>query len=1201
MGIRTTNSAEAWEKVYEAFDSINFTAFDYDTVKQSLIDYLKIYYKEHFNDFIESSEFVAFLGIFAYFAEILAYRIDVNANENFITTAQRKQSLLKLAKIISYKVSRNIPARGLVKISSISTSEEITDSQGNNLKNVVVNWNDPNNSNWKEQFFLVLDRAITGKIGQPQKSFQIGDVAMQLYSFNNDIGSFRNGVYSYTVDTGLEQIPMEIVPSDLDSNGPFEKTPDNNAKMTLIYSTDGVGDSSDYTGFMLFTKQGILSQIDYTFATSIPNRVLDINLNDINETDVWLQRVDANGAIAENWDLVETVNEENLLFNNVASRKKFEIETLENNRIRMVFGAGDFSDIPLGNFKIWARQSQNANIIIQKNRILNQGLNFTYTSPIGRSEQISLTFSAVSVIQNSAASETVDRIRSIAPSTYYAQNRMVNGQDYNTYPLKDQSILKIQTINRTFAGQPKYIDWHDASGNYENVKVFGDDLNLHYSMSINTINSSLSSRSLIDTIIEPLLQSTNIQNLLTHISATDPRTIGVVSRPRSKFIEDNRSIFGYSYPKFNATGDFIGMQTASNVNMLEKTAIQGSLDRHFYGEPIEYVSINDVVHAKIPDPVKYPQDDSKIYDEFIPRTIDGKNVWLPGDPGSGLQAFSSQPKFGLRYNRATNIVGNGQISSPNILLNPINEDEVWTLEFSSDKTTIFVTSNKRGNFPSAVVGTPYSLTNTSAPIDFLITNGSRTFENGDAFIIRTAYDKNGSPKNTIVNDPTVGLNLNGRWEIIDGTTLTKNLDKTKDITNQINSLQFIPFDASKPETYAASWVIWIEAQIPQNTIVGWNVNFRELKLIAESENKNTKFWYNAVDQILDSETQNRVYDKIKILRSNLDENGKPLKKTENYDVVGAVKDRNGLVNIYALEVIPSDTQNDANSGDGVPDNILQYESFSSSCYRYFEVVNGEEIEVVDLSTIASIKDQFATGAFSCTTSNGNTYHRYSARGNAFVPSVDAEIGFEKEQLLDFMWQHFSPNTNMIDPSVSNIHDAFILTRGYYDNMMAYVTGASSIVPTPPTPLELRNSFGYIFDKKMLSDTVIMHPGKIRLLFGDMAEPQLRAKFKVVKLQTATFSDERIKMEIVNIINEYFNINNWDFGMKFYATDLTSMIHQNLATEIATVVPVPVYSVNSFGSLFVIEPGFDEILQSCATISDIEIVTELTASVMRQKT
>ena len=1157
MGIRNINSAEAWEKVYEAFDSINFTAFDYDSVKQSLIDYLKIYYKEHFNDFIESSEFIAFLGIFAYFAEILAYRIDVNANENFITTAQRKQSLLKLAKIISYKVSRNIPARGLVKISSISTTEEVSDSQGNNLKNVVVNWNDPNNANWKEQFFLVLDRATTGKIGQPQKSFQIGEVAMQLYSFNNDSGSFRNGVYPYSVDTGLEQFPMEIVPSDIDENGPFEKEPDVNSKMTLIYSADGVGDSSDYTGFMMFTKQGTLSQISYSFNSSVPNRTLDINLNNINETDVWLHRVDQNGAIIERWENVEAVNEENLVFNNIKSRKKFEIESLENNRVRLIFGAGDFSDIPMGDFKIWARQSQNSNVIIQKNKILNQNLSFTYTSTIGRSEQIALTFSSVSVIQNSSASESIDRIRSIAPSTYYAQNRMVNGQDYNSYPLKDQTILKIKTVNRTFAGQPKYIDWHDASGAYENVKVFGDDLNLHYTMAVNTTNSSISSRSLIDSVIEPILQSPNIQNILTHISASTTATAGVVSAPRTKFIEDNRKIYSY----IDAAGT-----SKTGVSILEKTEIQGALDRHWYGEPLEYVTINGVIHAKIPDPVKFPQDDGRIYDEFIPRTLDGLTQYPPGDPGSGLQPLSSQPKFGLRYIRTLSMIGNGTISGAKILSSS-TKAEVWTLEFSSDKTTIFVTSNLRGSFDSAVVGTQYSLTNTSAPIDFLITNGTTSFENGDAFVIKVAANAIGNVSASAISK----VNLSGKWEIIDGVKLTAN--GTLDAIG-INQLEYDPSSAN------ASWILWVEMLIsqPSYTVIGFNIHFRELKLIAQSESKHTKFWFNSVDQILDSDTQNRVYDKIKILRSNLGADGKNLQKTENYDVIGAVKDNNGTVNIYALEVVPSDTQNLSSSGDGTPDNILQFELFSNGKFKYFDVLNSSV-------TYDSIPSEWGTVTFAPGSfiDSSKKYGRYAYRG-----------------LLDFMWQHFSPNTNMIDPSVSNLHDAFILTRGYYDNMMTYVSGNSSIVPTAPTPLELKNSFGYIFEKKMMSDTVIMHPGKIRLLFGEMAEPQLRAKFKVVKLSTATFSDERIKLEIVNIINDYFNINDWDFGKKFYATDLTSIIHQKLVTEIATIVPVPVYSVNSFGSLFVIEPGFDEILQSCATISDIEIVTDLTPTVMRQK-
>lgn len=1161
MGIRNINSAESWEKVYEAFDTINFTAFDYDTVKQSLIDYLRIYYKEHFNDFIESSEFIAFLGIFSYFAEVLAYRIDVNANENFITTAQRKQSLLKLAKIISYKVSRNIPARGLVKISSVSTTEDISDSQGNNLKNAVVIWNDPNNTNWKEQFFLILNRSMTGKIGQPQKSFQVDGITMQMYSFNNDNGSFRNGVFPFTVDTGLEQIPMEIVPTDIDENGPFEKEPDGNAKMTLLYSTDGIGDSSDYTGFMMFTKQGTLSKIDYNFSTSIPNRALDVNLNNINETDIWIQRVGANNAILERWEKVETVNEENLLFNNVASRKKFEVETLENNKIRLIFGSGDFSDIPFGSFKIWVRQSQNASIIIQKNKIVNQNINFTYTSNIGRSEQLNLTFSSVSVIQNSAESESVDRIRAFAPSTYYAQNRMVNGQDYNSFPLKDQSILKIQTINRTFAGQPKYIDWHDASGNYENVKIFGDDLNLHYNMSINTVNTSISSRSLIDSVIEPILQSSNVQNILTHISANTSHTSGVVTKPRNKFIEDNRNLYSSRASEIRNEG---------KSARLEKTAIQGALDRHYYGEALEYVVINSIVHAKIPDPIKFPKDDSKIYDEFIPRTIDGINTFPPGDPGSSLQAFSSQPKFGLRFVRDLHMIGNGECSLiGNGIILGAGENEVWTLEFSSDQTTIFVTSNIRGNFPSALIGVQYSLTNTSAPIDFIINEGTVSFENGDAFIIRFTTTSTAAPFS--YSSEITSENLNGRWEIINGVNLG----------SDPNSLAFDP-NPNDP----ASWIIWVESLTNANTVIGHNIHFRELRLIAESESKHTKFWFNSVDQILDSDTQNRVFDKIKILRSNLDATGtKVLANTENYDVVGAVKDSAGTVDIYSLEVIPSDTQNLLASGDGTPDKILQFETFASNNYRYFDVLN--PTKTFNSIPIGWGSVTFSPGSFIDSTKK---YGRFAYRG--FNDSNNTG--------LDFMWQHFSPNTNMIDPSVSNIHDAFILTRGYYDNMMSYVLGKSTNVPIAPTPLELRSSFGYIFDKKMLSDTVIMHPGKIRLLFGEMAEPQLRAKFKVVKLPTSTFSDERIKLEVVNAINKYFDINNWDFGTKFYATNLTSAIHQSLATEIATVVPVPVYSVNSFGSLFVIDPGFDEILQSCATISDVEIVSELTALVMRQK-
>jgi hypothetical protein len=162
---REISRAESWERAYEAFQDINFSAFDFNSVKQSLLDYIKLYFPEQFNDFIESSEFIAIIESFAYISELLAYRIDMNTHENFISVAQRKQSVLRLAKLVSYNASRNMPARGLVKINSVTTTESVFDSRSQNLANQKINWNDTNNADWKEQFLLVMNQIMEQDFG----------------------------------------------------------------------------------------------------------------------------------------------------------------------------------------------------------------------------------------------------------------------------------------------------------------------------------------------------------------------------------------------------------------------------------------------------------------------------------------------------------------------------------------------------------------------------------------------------------------------------------------------------------------------------------------------------------------------------------------------------------------------------------------------------------------------------------------------------------------------------------------------------------------------------------------------------------------------------------------------------------------------------------------------------------------------------
>lgn len=1193
MTIRNSYSAESWDKVYNAFEQINFTSYDYDTIKASLIQYLKTYYAEQFNDFIESSELIAILEMFAYIAELLAYRIDTASHENFITTAQRKQSILKLAKLISYRASRNIPARGLVKISSVKSTEEIFDSLGNNLANTTIFWNDVNNSNWKEQFFLVMSKILTAKFGQPSKSFQISDVLMQLYTLKNDVNSFRNGVFSFASGLLADQVLLEIVPADIDENGPFERSPDQNAQFNIIYSIDGRGDGSDYTGFLMFIKQGNLLRTDYEITEKISNRRIELDVENVNDTDVWVYRVDDNNVITEVWERIETLNEQNLYFNDISStRKKFEIETLENDKIALHFGDDNLSDVPIGKFQLWVRSSINQNITIPKNRVINQQMQFLYKDSRNISQQAAITFSLTASMQNNAESETIEHIRQSAPSTYYAQNRMVNAQDYNTYMLKDTTILRLRTVNRTFAGQPKFIEWSDASQKYENVKLFGDDLQMFIVNDVAYTESTLPPPALVDSVIEPILSSKNFLTALTHVVSSSELTRGIVTLPRRKFIND-------SAVEVTEVDDIItALEGNSQVSPLQYFGLKFNPTRNMHGNGT--IALFDRVDEK---PIELQS-----WRKNATVSAMAFDNYDDSCPAEGIDVYDDRT-------------------------------ETITLEMSSDGITFSVISNLRGNLPQyRLNGQRWSVqVKRPLPVDFSITAGSTAFIEGDTFVVDIKkYTGSGtfsygprwgaSVRQGLSQSLNRGVNINGQWEIIEPNLLSA--DEYSLENGPLNISSIVEFNTEDP---VSSWMFIIKNTGTQAQ-PKWLIWSRDLKLIAES--KNTKFWYNQNEQILDFETKKPVLDKIRVLKSNLDYLEKPLLRAHLYDVVGYVLNQDGSVNFNQLQLLPSSSTEVELGSYVVNPNINQFEDFSIDSYEYFiinedlgiierylsdcdsYVLGGYDIGDYDVvgydssgivvptgigaGTYDFISNKFVSDQVGDNTNAENSPYRLARRKK--VPALKTKHSTECDinAGLDFMWQHFTPSHNMIDPSTTNIHDMFILTRGYYTAIQNYVSGLIDTEPVPPSSIELRTSYGQLLKAKMISDTVVLHSGKIKLLFGSKAEQKLRAKFRVVKSPSASFSDERIKLEVLSIINSYFDIKNWDFGQKFYATELIGLIHQRLSTQILSVVIVPMDVNSNFGSLFTIDSGFDEILQSAATINDVEMISDITPLSIRQK-
>ena len=163
--------AEDWKRIYQTYRNADFKSYDFDNLRRTMINYLRQNYPEDFNDYIESSEYLALIDLIAFLGQNLAFRMDLNARENYLELAERRESVLRLARLLSYNPKRNIAANGVMKIASVSTTESFVDSNNIDLENQTIIWNDPANPNWYEQFIKVINRAlpVNGIVGKPVK------------------------------------------------------------------------------------------------------------------------------------------------------------------------------------------------------------------------------------------------------------------------------------------------------------------------------------------------------------------------------------------------------------------------------------------------------------------------------------------------------------------------------------------------------------------------------------------------------------------------------------------------------------------------------------------------------------------------------------------------------------------------------------------------------------------------------------------------------------------------------------------------------------------------------------------------------------------------------------------------------------------------------------------------------------------------
>jgi hypothetical protein len=131
----------------------------------------------------------------------------------------------------------------------VQTTENVIDYNGVNLANVTINWADPSNFDWQEQFTAIVNASLvdTQRIGRPGARNSILGVRTDEYTVNLVPGFLPVVPYTATVD-GVS-MPFEAMTStSVGQDYLYEPSPLPNQPFNILVRTDSLGFQSTSLG-----------------------------------------------------------------------------------------------------------------------------------------------------------------------------------------------------------------------------------------------------------------------------------------------------------------------------------------------------------------------------------------------------------------------------------------------------------------------------------------------------------------------------------------------------------------------------------------------------------------------------------------------------------------------------------------------------------------------------------------------------------------------------------------------------------------------------------------------------------------------------------------------------------------------------------------------------------------------------------------
>jgi hypothetical protein len=1113
---------EDWKRIYQTFKNADFKSYDFENLRRVIITYLRENYPEDFNDYIESSEYMALIDAVAFLGQSLSFRIDLASRENFIELAERRDSVLRIAKMLSYNAKRNTSAKGLLKFKSVKTTEQITDSNGRNLAQQIVRWNDPTNSNWSEQFLLVLNAAMSDntEFGRSQGAAVIQGIPTEQYRFrttNTDVP-----IYNFSKSISGRSMVFEILSTAFkNSEEIYEEDPVPGTQLGFVYRQDGQGAGSANTGFYFMFKQGSLEVSNFNINVPTTNDSVAVETDGINNNDIWLFKMNPDGTQSNKWTKVSSLVGNNIAYNSLSGNLKniYAVRTRSNDRVTLEFADGVYGNLPQGPFRLYYRVSNGLTYSISPSEVRGVDISVQYLSKSGAVQTLTIGLALESTVLNASAQETTDQIRQNAPAQYYTQNRMITGEDYNLAPLStSQNILKVKAVNRTSSGISRNFDIIDASGKYSSVNMFGDD---------------------------GFIYKEESEKILNFKFVTRTEIINFVRRSVEKVFTDT-DVYNYYFTKFPNV-----IFTESNTQW---TAVTNTLNSGtgYFTNIVDQSLLKVGTYAT--NTLKYLKPGALI--KFLPPS--GKSF------KNGLLVDTNADDFeqtSYVWTKVINVAGDGTNAGRGALSSGLGP-----ITFNDNIPT--------GSIASEIV--PKFVNDISLALESEIVNLMFASLN---FGLR--YDT-----------------VESAWKIIQSQNLNLTADfslgKAGDITN---------------ENLDSSWIVSFVKDNDQ-----YVVRVRKLDYVFGSVQQN-RFYFDKNEKAYNNLTGKLVYDTVKVLGINKKvSSNDALVLDYQFKIDDTIQFDDGYESTKEIKIAFNDKDDDGVIddpqafieivGSDLDLNFLFFKETKDSLGSiYYDLVDTDvtPISLVQRESSISINDYDDGDLVYFYDVLENRVKRADRSTNTWVleSTYKAVVGRKN---LKFQYTHAASEDRRIDPSSTNIIDLYLLTRSYDTQFRNYLAGAISSEPTAPTTDSLRIDFGKNLNAiKTVSDEIIYHPVKYKILFGSTADIKLQAQFKIVKNPNVVVNDNNLKVRIVDAINSFFSVNNWDFGDRFYLSELTTYIINTVAPDVSNLIILPRQESQVFGSLFEIQSKPDEIFVSGATVDDITIVTSITAAEIRAGT